>query len=461
MEVSPIITLMASFAPYLTHDTLDNLKVLFRGAVLAHGDRTVTGMITAAEPWLTKHWTCYENTFRTAQFEMPKLSRALLELILPFIPVDTPLRCIIDETLIRRYGPYVTGVGMHRDAVRSSKSNLVVTPGHKWVFLSIAVQLPFTTRWLALPILGVLYEPKKTPKRNKVGRLHLKHRTANQLAMILIRTVAQWVKGREIRIIADGAYGTHEFADALNRHSKRAFLKQTSLVSRFRKDATLYRIAPPRHGRGRPRVKGERLPTPAEVANDARTIWHTQRVHWYGKTKQEVRYCTRVGVWYKCGCAPTKVKWVLVRVPGSNRGDEVFFTTDLRLRPNEIIEQYVIRWSLETTFQECREHLGVETMENRVPKSISRTVPMCFSLYSLLNIWFAQNITETEPYVRSRPWYPKKHVTFSDILEATRLNIWSEHGIIPPSPFAAGEFQFRKREKTNGKGKNHSNRRVA
>ena len=38
----------------------------------------------------------------------------------------------------------------------------------------------------------------------------------------------------------------------------------------------------------------------------------------------------------------------------------MFLCTDLALEPVAILSRFVFRWRIETTFQEVREHLGVE-----------------------------------------------------------------------------------------------------
>ena len=48
---------------------------------------------------------------------------------------DGPLVFGIDVTLERRCGPKIKSLGIHRDAVRSSRSHLVKASGLRWVSL--------------------------------------------------------------------------------------------------------------------------------------------------------------------------------------------------------------------------------------------------------------------------------------------------------------------------------------
>jgi len=62
------------------------------------------------------------------------------------------IELVVDETLVRRYGPWVVGVGMHRDAVRSSRRRAEVSPGHNWVTLGVVMRLPFLRCPVAFPL---------------------------------------------------------------------------------------------------------------------------------------------------------------------------------------------------------------------------------------------------------------------------------------------------------------------
>lgn len=70
--------------------------------------------------------------------------------------------------------------------------------------------------------------------------------------------ITGWFPHRRLRLCADGAYAT----------LARDLPAGVHLTCRMRRDAALYQPAPPpRTGRrGRPRTKGERLPTPAQLS---------------------------------------------------------------------------------------------------------------------------------------------------------------------------------------------------
>jgi hypothetical protein len=426
------MAVLASFECASTVRTAENVAVLARGAILAVGHRTVTACLLAAWPWVTKHWSAYENVLRRARLRMLVLARILFGLIVDLLPEGVPVELVVDETLVRRYGPRVVGVGLHRDPVLSSRRRKTVSPGHKWVVLSVVVRLPFMRRALALPLLSVLYTTPKQAARNRAERPYRRHRTVNQLALVLMRLVVRWAPERRFRLVGDGTYGTHALADALTAASAHRSLRRVTLVSRFQMDASVYAPVPPYSGRGRPRVKGHRLPNPEQVASDPATRWQSHGVAWYGGTRKTVLLCSRTGLWYKRSCRATPVRWVVVRDPQGTRPDEVLFTTEVEMCPRGIVEVFVRRWGLETTFQETRRHLGLETLRNRTANAVRRSVPLLLATYSLIVVWFAKHVGAPESHKQVTPWYHKKAVTFSDMLRAARCDILRE-AVLSPS----------------------------
>jgi hypothetical protein len=428
--------LMASFNPVLTARTAANLAVLSRGALLATGPRTVTGCLRAAWPWVQKHWSVYHNVLCRARLSSPALARILFGLALRLLPRGGVIELALDDTLVRRYGPRVMGVGMHHDTVRSSHGYHAVTAGHKWVVLSLVVRLPFAQYAVALPLLSALYSTRKHARRNRHKRPYRRHRTLQELALLLVRMLVRWAPGRRFRVLADGAYATHELAAAFSAASPHRALRGVRLVSRFRLDAATWAEPPAYSGRGRPRVRGHRLPTPQQVAACPAAVWHSARLRWYGGVRKQVSICWAQGLWYKSGTGGKHVRWVLVRDPKGSRRDEVFFTTDLQLHPREVVQSYVRRWSLETAFQEARAHLGLETMRNWSAQAVLRSAPLLLGLYSLVVVWFALHVPGPRQHPQLSPWYQKRWITFSDMLGAAREDILKEtisRGSAPPT----------------------------
>jgi hypothetical protein len=81
---------------------------------------------------------------------------------------------------------------------------------------------------------------------------------------------------------------------------------------------------------------------------------------------------------------------------------------------------------VETTFQEVRAHLGVETQRQWSDLAIARTTPALLGLFSLVTIWMNGLIgTGAAPlHPRTAGWYGKPALTFSDAIAAVRRVLW-------------------------------------
>ena len=126
------------------------------------------------------------------------------------------------------------------------------------------------------------------------------------------------------------------------------------------------------------------MPKLSAVLTDPKTVWtradHERMVR--AARPANSRYVSGVAVWYKSGLPPAKIRWILVRDPTGEREPQAFLCTDANREPEAVLCLFVFRWRIETTFQEVREHLGVETQRQLVRLArILRTTPALLGLY--------------------------------------------------------------------------------
>lgn len=105
------------------------------------------------------------------------------------------------------------------------------------------------------------------------------------------------------------------------------------------------------------------------------------KVNWYGGGQRQVEVATGVGHWYRQGQGLVKIRWVFVRDLSGNHRDEYFYSTTVNISVSSIIESFVGRWDIEVTFEEMREHLGLETTRGRSQNTVLRVEPSLFLLY--------------------------------------------------------------------------------
>jgi hypothetical protein len=262
--------------------------------------------------------------------------------------------------------------------------------------------------------LVALYQPKEDNRGR--GR---RHKTPPQLMRQMLRVLLRWFPDRRFVCSADGNYATHELAELASEYSRRL-----TFVSKFYPDANLMAPPPPYSGHGRPRVKGEKLPAPFEVViNTSRP--QRLEVAWYGGGQRRVEVVTGVGHWYKGGRPLVPVRWVFVRDRTGTHRDEYFFTTDSSMSPKTVIETYTGRWNIETTFQEVRSYLGLETTRGWSRNTVLRVAPCLFGLYTVV-AWLYAELPLRFARVRVVDWPGKRDVTFSDAITAVRRWLWLE-----------------------------------
>ena len=145
---------------------------------------------------------------------------------------------------------------------------------------------------------------------------------------------------------------------------------------------------------------------------------------WYGGQRCRLDIATATAIWYHAGLPPLPIRWVLVRDLAGIRNPQAFLCTDLDATPAAILGWFVLRWSMETTFQETREHLGVETQRQWSDRAIARTTPALFGLFSLITLWATEAKVVAMLHPRSAAWYVKDDPTFSDAIATVRRVLW-------------------------------------
>lgn len=116
----------------------------------------------------------------------------------------------------------------------------------------------------------------------------------------------------------------------------------------------------------------------------------------------------------------------MVRDPRGRRQDEACFCTDLTVDPPFILEGYARRWTLEVTYHDAKQWLGLEDPQNQTSQAVQRTAPMAFLVYDLILRWYAgRRGASAAPTWVQRPWYPQKTTpAFLAMLTALRCEGW-------------------------------------
>ena len=409
----PEAPLLSLFAPAFTAATFARAQLLGVAAILTTGRRTVANLLRTVADLTEGDPSCYHRVLSLAHWSGLTLAALLTRFIIRHFWPQGRIRLAGDDTVTEHPGRKVHGKARHRDAVRSSHSYTAWRWGHKWVVLAILVQFPFARRPWALPVLVTLY---RSPQDNKArGR---PHKTPAQLMQLLLRLLLRWFPDRQFVFAGDSGYGSHEVA-SLTRYSQGRLV----VVSKFPADANLYEAPPPYAGKGRPRVKGPKRPAPQEVVAQAERT--RLNVAWYGGGRRDVEVVSGVGHWYRAGQGLVEVRWVYVHDLTGTHRDEYYYSTDVAMTPQEIIEEYTGRWNIETTFEDARAYLGLESTRGWCERTVGRAEPCLLGLYSVVALMYWQLPGEDQDQ-GCVEWEGKQSVTFSDAITAVRRWLWTQ-----------------------------------
>ena len=145
---------------------------------------------------------------------------------------------------------------------------------------------------------------------------------------------------------------------------------------------------------------------------------------WYGGGTRRVEVVSGIGHWYKAGQGLVTLVWVFVHDLTGTHRDEYFYSTDCRLTPARIIGHYTARWNIETTFQELRAWLGLETTSGWCRNTVLRAAPCLFGLYTVVALLY--HAMPESQHTGGIAWPGKAGVTFSDALTAVRRWLWAK-----------------------------------
>ncbi len=394
-------TLLETFRPvFRRSSTFALFGLLATGLVAQTARRTVVGMLAGAGMATVVSFHAVCRFFSHHAWAVDRLGLLLARLIVTrLLDTDAPILVAIEGTLFRRWGKKVHHAFWTHDGAAQGPAKL--GRGNRWVIAGIVLDLPFSSHPVCLPVLFRLWGGKGSA-------------SPVQLAADLLTLLAGEFNDRAIHGVGDAAY-----------HGTPLLVSGTTWTTRLPSNAALYGPKPQRTGkRGRPRLKGQRLGKPADLA--AAATWQKVTVSRYGRS-DTIETAVVDSIWYGAfGNTPGRT--VLVRDSARTDGhDLALFTTDLHSPVAEIVARYAARWPIETAIAAGKQLLGIGQARNRLQRAVERTVPFGFAVYSLVIVWYAtvgyhpDDITDR---LAAQPWYDHKtEPAFEDMLIKLRRTL--------------------------------------
>ena len=179
-------------------------------------------------------------------------------------------------------------------------------------------------------------------------------------------------------------------------------------TSRLRSNAALHDLPPERTGRkGRPRLKGGRLPSLAKIA--ATAAFSQVTVTRYGKT-ETIAAAAFTCLWYSVAGTRT-VTVVLIRDKPKTGYDLALVTTEENTVIARVIERYAARWAIEVAIEDAKQLFGTGQARNRTAHAVERTVPFMLACQAIAVTWYSaagHSPADTAARRANAPWYTSK-----------------------------------------------------
>src|SRR5918998_1496932 len=380
---------LAPFLAAFSRRTRLTVAALAVGALLSVGPRTVAACLRVLG--LAEHpgFAAFHRVLNRNTWPGLALARTLLRMVVAAFAPSGPIVIGVDHTLERRHGRRIGPAGHFYDA------------GRLW----------------ALPVLTALTPSKAWSERH--GR---RHRPVTEWARRLLLVLRRWLPDRPIVAVMDGEFAALDLLHALR--------PRMTGIARLRRDARLFDPPGGWDRRGRPfRSKGERQPSLLARTTDPATRWRrvvqASRACWRGG-EGWIEYAHGTARWHHPGKPIVPILWVLVRYPDGKREPEAFLCTDAEASPREVLDLFSRRWAMETTYEEARAHLGVETQRQWSDPAVFRTTPLLLGLHSVVALYVHQHADRLALSPRRAAWYPKPAATFADALARLRQHLWLE-----------------------------------
>lgn len=380
------------------------LRVL-EGWILSPSRRYVTNIFRFGDSeGLFKH-DSFHDFFRKNVWNTKSLLKTMASILISLVPVGVKVQILGDDTVHKKTGRKVEGAKSCRDAVRSTSARIAYVWGLQIVLVSLCYRAPWGGEPLALPLNLRLYR-KRLNKDIEPSLVEIMRE--------MLQELVEWFPNRFFHFTCDGFYASLIGNLPANVH----------MTSRMRGDAAIYTkpCQPKKRGRGAPRKKGTRLPTPLKMAQDAKeSEWKEVETCERGKTKKRLVIYRRV-IWYKVN-SNRYVLLVISRDPEKIEADDYFVTSDFLMKPEMVISHFANRWSIEDTFRNVKQYLGIEEPQSWKNKGPERVAAVGYVVYSMVWFWFIKNGNHFNfPF---RPWYvSKKRPSFQDALADLRRKLW-------------------------------------
>jgi len=442
--------LQQRFADRFTKPTQTVFLLLALGFLLSSVRHTVANYLWRSGACLLRHYTRF-YAFLGGPFlgEMDGLWRAVIRQAASQVPEGEPIRLRVDETVCKKSGEEIEPADTYRNGAGTARQEYRTLWGVCFVLGEMRVRLPgWPSGFVSVPIGLEVYL-----KKEKAEELGQKYVRRSRLGQRLVKRVAEEVgPDRRVLSVQDGNYATQYFLQGLPEN--------VSVVGRMPKNAALFeRPGPqPENKPGPDPEKGDKIGSPEDfVEEELAESGPKWQEH---PTEEDAEVYSFEAIWQSV-LPGEDLRVVILRRPHLKDADsakkrkrylEVFFTTNLRLDPEQILREYQGRWSIEILIREAKESFGLGKDRCRNTRKISG-INNFRLLIGAAEVLYTAETRESEKQEadaqeppdgvdRLRPWYEDSGVpNLFDVHWGIREEL-AEVGITPKVGLRATSGEF-------------------
>ncbi len=397
--------------------------------------------------WSADYRLCSRSPWNPHQLFDPIFDRLPALLASPSAPVIAAL----DDTLCKKTGRHIPGVGMARDPM-SPPFHVNLCYGLRFVQVSVLVsstQAPGAAR--ALPVRFDFAPPAVKPKNNAAPEVHQaykkekKQRSLPLAGLAAMTSVRQSLDERaataqrQLIVSGDGSYTNKAVLSNLP--------PRTTFIGRIRKDAKLHLPLPERDGAsGRPRLYGPQAPTPEQILQDDSIPVVKIRCFAAG-TLREIPVKVYGPVYWRKAGVDVPLLLVVIKPLGYRlrigskllyRQPAFLICTDVNLDLQLLVQSYIQRWEIECNHRDEKSLLGVAQGQVRSPQAVSRLPQFQVAAYSLLLLasLLSSGFQRTADYLPLPKWRRQAvRPSLLDLLNLVRNQIFARGVGAPTASF--------------------------
>jgi hypothetical protein len=429
--------MLATATAHLSAASAERTRAHLYSQLLCLGRHTITGLLTT-QGRIHQDWSADYRLYSHARLEPEALFGCVRQEVRAQRKEREPLVLALDDSLLRKRGPRAHGVKWLRDPL-GPRFSVNFVRGQRVVQFSAALPSgPAQARMVPVDFQHAPAPPKVPAQADAQERAAIqarrKEENINAVAARRLRHLAAQ-ESCAVITVCDGRFA--------NRTFLRAAPKETTVITRIRKDTALFWPVEQQPPTGRRRIYGQRAPTPQDLRVDESKPWQRVRAFACGGMHQ-FKVKRLQGVLSPVLGAPACQLLVIAPLgyrprTGSKllyRQPAYLLCTDPKLSLRRLLQYYLWRWDIEVNFRDEKTVLGVGQAQVRTSESTGRVPATAVAAYGLLLAAAARAFPGQEdprlfPPPRWRTKTPPRPST-SALLDHLRFELFA-HALKPES----------------------------